>query len=74
VGSDISTVSKHLTLLKNAGLVCDRRQGQWIYYSLRTPCIMGFLDCLEAVMKEPCECGQCATASSAVKSAACDCE
>jgi len=29
-----STVSKHLTILKNAGLVEDRRDGKWIQYSL----------------------------------------
>src|SRR5512141_2385102 len=29
-----STVSKHLTILKNAGLVADRRDGKWIEYGL----------------------------------------
>ncbi len=29
-----STVSKHLAILKNAGLVEDRRDGKWIQYSL----------------------------------------
>ncbi len=71
VGSDISTVSKHLALLKSAGIVCDRKQGQWVYYSLRTPCIMAFLDCIEAVMKEPCECDQCVAASPRAIPAAC---
>ncbi len=27
-------VSRHLLVLKQAGLVLDRRQGQWIYYKL----------------------------------------
>ena len=31
-----STVSKHLTLLKTAGLVTDRREGRWIHYALAT--------------------------------------
>jgi ArsR family transcriptional regulator, arsenate/arsenite/antimonite-responsive transcriptional repressor len=31
-----STVSKHLTLLKVAGLVEDRRDGKWIEYALAT--------------------------------------
>jgi len=30
-------VSRHLTVLKNAGLVQDRRDGLWIYYSLTKP-------------------------------------
>ncbi len=29
-----STVSKHLTLLRAAGLVSDRRDGRWIHYAL----------------------------------------
>lgn len=29
-----STVSRHLSLLKNAGWVTDRRQGLWMYYHL----------------------------------------
>lgn len=29
-----STVSRHLSYLKNAGLVDDRRQGMWMFYRL----------------------------------------
>jgi ArsR family transcriptional regulator len=29
-----STISHHLNLLKDAGLIKDRREGTWIYYSL----------------------------------------
>lgn len=46
VGSDMSTISKHLTVLKEAGLVRDERRGTSIYYSLRMPCVTGFLACL----------------------------
>ncbi|MEN6520363.1 MAG: metalloregulator ArsR/SmtB family transcription factor [Armatimonadota bacterium] len=51
VGSDISTVSKHLALMKEAGLVEDRKAGQQVYYKLRVPCIMNFFSCIEAVME-----------------------
>ena len=27
-------VSRHLAMLRDAGLVSDRRQGQWVYYQL----------------------------------------
>lgn len=27
-------VSRHLALLRNSGLLADRRQGQWVYYRL----------------------------------------
>jgi DNA-binding transcriptional ArsR family regulator len=46
VGSDISTISKHLTVLRQAGLVRDERRGTSIYYSLRMPCVTGFLSCV----------------------------
>jgi ArsR family transcriptional regulator len=29
-------ISRHLALLRDAGLVTDRREGQWIYYSLHS--------------------------------------
>ncbi len=34
LGLGQSTVSGHLSLLKNAGLVKDRREGRWVHYSL----------------------------------------
>ena len=37
VGSDMSTVSKHLTVMKAAGLVEDRKEGLWVHYRLRVP-------------------------------------
>jgi len=30
------TISRHLSYLKRAGLVADRRQGRWRYYSMKT--------------------------------------
>lgn len=44
VGSDLSTISKHLALMRVAGLVADRRQGLQVFYWLRVPCVMSFLD------------------------------
>jgi ArsR family transcriptional regulator len=51
VGSDLSTVSKHLSLLRSAGLVADDKRGAQVFYSLTVPCILGFLDCVDAVVK-----------------------
>ena len=50
VGADISTVSKHLSLLKNAGLITDDKRGNQVYYSLRVPCILDFFRCVESVI------------------------
>lgn len=51
VGSDISTVSKHLSVLKAAGIVMDEKRGTQVFYSLRVPCVLRFFDCVGAVMK-----------------------
>jgi len=50
IGSDASTVSKHLSVLKNAGLITMEKRGNSIFYSLRVPCIMEFIGCVENVL------------------------
>jgi DNA-binding transcriptional ArsR family regulator len=52
VGSDMSTVSKHLSVMKAAGLVEARKEGLWMHYRLRVPCVMQFMHCIEAVLNE----------------------
>jgi ArsR family transcriptional regulator len=52
IGADVSTVSKHLALLKRAGVVLDERRGQQVFYRLRVPCILNFFGCVEAVIEE----------------------
>lgn len=32
-----STMSRHMSFLKNSGWVTSRRKGQWVYYSLAEP-------------------------------------
>jgi len=51
VGSDFSTISKHLSLLKEAGIVQIDKRGQKVFYSLKAPCVSGFLDCVETIIK-----------------------
>jgi DNA-binding transcriptional ArsR family regulator len=50
VGADMSTVSKHLSVLKSAGIVADDKRGMQVYYSLRMPCVLRFFDCVGDVM------------------------
>ena len=50
VDADISTVSKHLSVLRNAGIVRDEKAGARVYYSLQVPCVLDFLSCVESVM------------------------
>ena len=52
LGLDFSTVSKHLSVLKEAGLVEDEKRGQKVYYRLRARCVTQFISCIETVVKE----------------------
>lgn len=51
IGSDTSTVSKHLSVLKNVGLVFAVKEGTTVYYNLRMPCILDFFNCIESVIE-----------------------
>jgi ArsR family transcriptional regulator len=50
VGTEISNVSKHLSVLKKAGIVADRRDGLKIMYRLTMPCALDFAKCVENVV------------------------
>jgi ArsR family transcriptional regulator len=50
IGADVSTVSKHLSVLKHAGIVQDDKRGAQVFYSLLVPCVMNFFSCVEAVL------------------------
>jgi DNA-binding transcriptional ArsR family regulator len=52
IEADFSTVSKHLAVLKSAGIVEDDKRGQQVFYRLRVPCVIRFMDCVEAVLTE----------------------
>ena len=51
LGLDFSTVSKHLTVLRQAGIVQSRKEGKQMFYSLRVPCLLNFMHCVEAVLE-----------------------
>ena len=52
VGGDLSTISKHLALLRAHAIVEDRREGTTVYYRLLTPCVCNFFTCATQVLKE----------------------
>jgi ArsR family transcriptional regulator len=56
IGVDMSTVSRHLSILKNAGIVDDDKRGATVYYRLKVPCVLDFVKCVESVMQ--CNIGQ----------------
>jgi DNA-binding transcriptional ArsR family regulator len=51
IGADISTVSEHLSVLKQAGIVIDDKRGNQVFYQLRVPCILNFFGCVESVLE-----------------------
>jgi DNA-binding transcriptional ArsR family regulator len=52
VGSDRTTVSKHLAVLRAHGIVADRREGSVVFYTLLTPCVTGFFSCATQLLEE----------------------
>ena len=50
VDADFSTVSKHLAVLKQAGIVNVEKRGKQVYYSLKVPCVLQFMTCVEEVL------------------------
>jgi ArsR family transcriptional regulator, arsenate/arsenite/antimonite-responsive transcriptional repressor len=63
VGSDQSTVSKHLAVLKEAGLVKVRKEGSMSYYGSVCQCLDGFFGCLDTVLRQHLEAQQAVAAA-----------
>ena len=51
IGADMSTVSKHLSVLKGAGIILDEKRGLQVYYRLKMPCVLRFFDCVGEVIE-----------------------
>ena len=51
IGVEMPTVSRHLSQLKNVGIVEDQKRGAQVFYRLRVPCVLKFFQCVEAVQK-----------------------
>jgi DNA-binding transcriptional ArsR family regulator len=49
VGVEMPTVSRHLSQLKNAGILEDEKRGSQVFYRLRIPCVLNFFQCVKAV-------------------------
>ena len=55
VGADMSTISKHLSILKQAGILSDEKRGLQVYYRLRVPCVLKLFNCIETVLRSNAE-------------------
>jgi DNA-binding transcriptional ArsR family regulator len=51
IAADSSTISKHLSILKKAGILNDRKQGLNVYYRLEVTCVMKFINCITSVIE-----------------------
>ncbi|ARN57084.1 ArsR/SmtB family transcription factor [Sedimentisphaera salicampi] len=52
LGAKRSNVSRHLSMMVRAGVLESRKDGLKMMYSLKTPCIVNFLDCVEQALRE----------------------
>lgn len=56
VGGDLSTVSKHLSLMRKAGWIDCEKRGQQVHYHLACDCLPAFLRCIESIGSERPDC------------------
>jgi len=52
IGSERSNVSRHLSVMVNAGLLEYRKEGLKVIYSLKCACIVDFFSCVSRVLKQ----------------------
>ena len=50
VGADLSTVSKHLTVMREAGLLEMEKRGLNVFYRLKCPCLLSFFECVDSLV------------------------
>ncbi|MFO7652574.1 MAG: metalloregulator ArsR/SmtB family transcription factor [Candidatus Krumholzibacteriia bacterium] len=50
VGTDLSTVSRHLGVLRGAGILSAERRGNQVLHTLRVRCVLDFFTCVDAVV------------------------
>jgi len=52
VGIDISTMSKHLDILKRHKIIEGEKDKNFVYYRLAIPCVLDFMHCAVRVMNK----------------------
>ena len=51
IGVEMPTVSRHLSQLRNVGILEDEKRGAQVFYRLRVPCVLNFFKCVQAVQQ-----------------------
>lgn len=49
IGVEMPTVSRHLSLLKGAGILDDEKRGAHVFYRVRVPCVLEVFSCVKAI-------------------------
>jgi len=52
VGAGQSNTSRHLALLKRAGILGDHKEGLNVYYRVEMPCIANFFVCVQDAVRD----------------------
>jgi ArsR family transcriptional regulator len=50
VGIDISTMSKHLNILKRHKIIEGEKSNNKVFYRLKIPCVLDFMSCAKKVL------------------------
>jgi ArsR family transcriptional regulator len=50
-GTSQSNISKHLSIMKHAGILSDRKEGLSVYYKSNMPCALKFFSCIQDIME-----------------------
>ena len=52
IGSERSNVSQHLSVMVSAGVLAYRKEGLWVMYRLKAPCILDFFKCITHCLRQ----------------------
>jgi ArsR family transcriptional regulator len=52
IGAERSNTSRHLAIMLKAGVLKTRKDGLQVFYSLRTPCVLNFLNCATRAIQQ----------------------
>ncbi len=52
IGAERSNTSRHLAIMLRTGILRTRKDGLQVFYSLRTPCVLNFLNCATRAIQQ----------------------
>ena len=58
-GCDVTTLSKHLALMKRAGLLQCEKRGVNVFYQIACPCFLEFFRCIDLIQTNPIHLKRC---------------